>query len=67
MKKSRIILTGLIFCGATMFITSCGEGRDGKGDDHATQNETIDTDETMTEDDDMMEDTTMVGDTTTIM
>jgi hypothetical protein len=71
MKTTRILIMGLTFCGATMFMTSCGGSGDGEGDDHATQNETsIDTDETMNNgamDDDISEDTTMTGDTTTTM
>lgn len=70
MKKIKVLLTGAVFYGAGLLLTSCGGG-DGEGDDHATQNETsIDTEETYDNgqtQDDISEDTTMMGDTTTTM
>jgi hypothetical protein len=63
MKTTRVLILGLTFCGATIFLTSCGSN-DGGGDDHATQNENMG-DETM--DDDVSTDTTTMGDTTTTL
>ena len=63
MKTARVLILGLTFCGATLFLTSCGTN-DGGGDEHATQNENIG-DGTM--EDDMTVDTTTMGDTTTTM
>ena len=40
MKTARVLILGLTFCGATLFLTSCGTN-DGGGDEHATQNENI--------------------------
>ena len=61
MKRIRTTIAGAMLIGATMAVASCSGRPDGEGDDHATQNEQIDTDT----DNSMPQDTAMTDTDTT--